>query len=234
MGFKHVSIEELETKLSPNFLGTPLKHIEKIIKKEKIKKEVQISKIELPDIHLFTEDKIEYTYDNQGELKEFIGNGSISVFNHSKKDRIWDARVKVTGIQNVNIESEDEILLGNLEPQTNKTIKYNIFNSENLVNPIKITESIKVLNIETRGAKKLIVEKKPQIIADDDISTQIEEIGSKLLIEKGNLEEADKNIVEWVGKVEGLEKSVNSLNEACNSYNRTKTITLGMVSTTRS
>jgi hypothetical protein len=154
MGFKRVNLKELETSMSPAFLGLPLKHIEEAELLKITQKEQKISKIEEEsNVFLLNEEILEYNYDKNGEIVNFIGSGNITIINSSKKDRIWDVRLTLSETQNINIKSEDVIKLGNFEPKTNKVINYSIFAYEKLPDPVKITELIEVLNITAEKIK---------------------------------------------------------------------------------
>ncbi len=213
MGFKNVSIEDLEMKLTPNFLGVPLKHIEKMVKQ--VETEVKkITGIKSADILLFNEESLEYSFDNEGKLKNFIGTGFISAVNNSKKDRIWDTRLQVSESKNTNLNDDEEIILGNLEPETNKKINYTIIQSNALANPIKITENIEILNIESEFEEKLFIDKDlTEKAIEDDFNVEIKSVGSTLDIEKEKLENASDKLTEWTVKKESLADNIKTLKE---------------------
>ncbi|MBD3228614.1 MAG: hypothetical protein GF329_10550, partial [Candidatus Lokiarchaeota archaeon] len=95
MGFKRVSIKELESKLSPVFIGPPIKRIEEVDllsgleeEEEELKKGLEsVSRVKID-----AEETLEYNYDKFNKLKSFIGTGFISISNKSKNNRIWDAQ----------------------------------------------------------------------------------------------------------------------------------------------
>jgi len=218
MGFKRVNIKELETILSQNFLGVPLKHIEKVIEQEKSDEKIQSGILKSSILNLFAEDSLEYHYDNKGKMKNFIGVGYISVNNPSNKDRIWDTRIKVIGTESVNLESEDVIVLGNLEPQSYKKVNYNVIKSDGLTNPIKITENIDVLNIE-RASKEESGE--GQITYSNEIKKEyanlIKGVEIQLKEDQIKLEDVLKNVEEWNTKKREFESKVDSLEESIKS-----------------
>ncbi|TXT61603.1 MAG: hypothetical protein BAJALOKI2v1_20056 [Promethearchaeota archaeon] len=150
MGFKHISLKELETKLSPAFIGHPIKHIEEISELEKdLEEEQKISSFEvISDVLIRGNEALEYQFDEKKKLKEFSGSGFLSIINNSKKDRIWDVRVKLDKTDKTNIGKEDHVKLGNFEPQSNKKINYMITEREDLVDTLKVEERIDVLDLD--------------------------------------------------------------------------------------
>ena len=97
MGFKRVSIRELETSYSPVFFGVPLKEEKLSVKAKKI--------------DIVNEEYVFYQYDNNLKLKNIFGKGVISVINNSTKDRIWNTKLKLTGPQIINLDLDKEIYL---------------------------------------------------------------------------------------------------------------------------
>ncbi|MFX0006830.1 MAG: hypothetical protein ACFFAV_08885, partial [Candidatus Hermodarchaeota archaeon] len=76
------------------------------------------------------------------------GNGNISIFNNSIKDRIWDANLQFSGSQFDNQDKENAINLGIFEPSSNKVLKYEIVNSDDLPDLITINENIESMSEE--------------------------------------------------------------------------------------
>jgi hypothetical protein len=144
MGFKKVDYDELRTKISPNFLGIPIREGGKLVEKTyREKKKIDSSYTGLfSDILILNEEFIEFDYDNSGKRKSAIGNGNISIFNNSIKDRIWDAHLQFSGSQFDNQKDENNINLGIFEPSSNKVLKYEIVNSEKIPDLVKVYENI--------------------------------------------------------------------------------------------
>lgn len=146
MGFKKVDYEELKTKMSPNFLGMPIREGGKIVEKTYREKKIESSYTgTFSDVLILNEEFLEFDYYNNGSRKSALGNGNISIFNNSIKDRIWDANLQFSGSQFNNQSDENNISLGVFEPSSNKVLKYEIVNSEEIPDLVKLQE-----NIETK------------------------------------------------------------------------------------
>ncbi len=147
MGFKKIDIDELKTKASPTFLGIPIREGGKLIQKSYREKKIESSYMGTSsEVLILNEEFLEYDYQNDGTRKGVIGNGNISIFNNSIKDRIWDANLQFSGSQFNNQKAENNLNLGVFEPNSNKVLKYEIINSEDLPDLINVTESIDNLN----------------------------------------------------------------------------------------
>lgn len=158
MGFKCISQTELRTKMGSNFLGVPLNFMEEIRQEGKFEsKGVQISKTaeKISEILIVNNESLEIHYDNTMKRKSADGYGNISIINNSYKDRMWDTRIQILGSQYSNLDSQSDMNLGIFEPQTNKNIRYNIDNLDNLQDPLKINETIEILNEEIKTFKNL-------------------------------------------------------------------------------
>ena len=143
MGFKKVDYDELKTKISPNFLGIPLREGGKLVEKSYREKKIESSYTgSFSDILILNEEFLEFDYDNNGKRKSALGNGNISIFNNSIKDRIWDANLQFSGSQFDNQKDENSINLGIFEPGSNKILKYEIVNSEEIQDLVKVFETI--------------------------------------------------------------------------------------------
>ncbi len=143
MGFKKVDYEELKTKMSPNFLGIPIREGGKLVEKTYREKKIESSYTgAFSDILILNEEFLEFDYDNNGSRKSALGNGNISIFNNSIKDRIWDANLQFSGSQFNNQSDENNISLGIFEPSSNKVLKYEIVNSEEIPDLVKLQENI--------------------------------------------------------------------------------------------
>ncbi|MHA1987785.1 MAG: hypothetical protein ACW98D_14210 [Promethearchaeota archaeon] len=133
MGFKKVDYDELKTKISPNFLGIPIREGGKLVEKTHREKKIESSYTgSFSEILILNEEFLEFDYDNNGKRKSALGNGNISIFNNSVKDRIWDANLQFSGSQFDNQDDENNINLGIFEPSSNKVLKYEIVSSEEL------------------------------------------------------------------------------------------------------
>ncbi len=148
MAFKTVDIEDLKTKIGPNFIGMPLRIAEN--KEMEIDNSFRNDNLgptgKFSEIVISNEESLEFQYNYNKERKSLLGYGNISVFNNSKKDRIWDSFLQFSGSDNVNVNSHNEMNLGVLEPQSKKMIKYDLINTENLPDMIRLEEDIEILD----------------------------------------------------------------------------------------
>ena len=147
MGFKKIDHDELKTKISPNFLGIPIREGGKLVQKSQREKKIESSYAgSMSEVLILNEEFLEFHYQNDGTRKAVTGNGNISIFNNSVKDRIWDTNLQFSGSQFDNQEKENNINLGIFEPSSNKILKYEIVNSDALPDLIKVNENIEVLS----------------------------------------------------------------------------------------
>ena len=143
MGFKKVDYDDLKTKISPNFLGIPIREGGKLVEKTYREKKIESSYTgSFSEVLILNEEFLEFDYDNNGKRKSAIGNGNISIFNNSIKDRIWDANLQFSGSQFDNQKDENNINLGIFEPGSNKVLKYEIVNSEEIQDLVKVYQTI--------------------------------------------------------------------------------------------
>ncbi len=180
MGFKRVAKKDLETSLSPSFLGVPLKRIEVISDVKQAEEKEQINVLTGSGINIINEERVDYIYDNKRKLKNFSGNGIIIVSNESKKDRIWDVKLTPFKNQNTDLEQKNNIILGNFEPKINKKLNYSILKTDNLPDPVLIKENFNILNISAQkledfGFKSNIGLPEVEIPKDIDIASEIRE-----------------------------------------------------------
>ncbi|MHA1488515.1 MAG: hypothetical protein ACTSRI_02535 [Promethearchaeota archaeon] len=240
MGFKRVNIKDLETIYSPAFIGSPLKYVEDVDKSKSTKERKKISISEKDNnVLLLNEEILEFNFDKNKKLENFSGTGTISIINNSKKDRIWDARLKLSGTEQLNLQNDQVIKLGNFEPETNKKIKYVILESENLSNLVKLTENVEILNISTKKINEIelnrtnliseyneediktnLEEKSSELETDniilkekDDFVPNIKSVKTKLKTEQGNLDKVDK-------KLNQLKTRMNELNTIITNLKR--------------
>ncbi|MFX0003317.1 MAG: hypothetical protein ACFE9C_01690 [Candidatus Hodarchaeota archaeon] len=149
MGFKKIDHDELKTKISTNFLGIPIREGGKLVEKNQREMKIESSYIgSMSEVLILNEEFMEFDYYNNGIRKAVSGNGNISIFNNSVKDRIWDANLQFSGSQFDNQEKENSINLGIFEPSSNKILKYEIVNSDDLPDLIKLNETIEILSEE--------------------------------------------------------------------------------------
>ncbi len=203
MGFKRVSKEELASSKAPPFLGAPIQMSEKLDQFEA--KETESEKIyerEHSNALLIAQELLKYEYAKSGLLSNFEGNGDIIVVNNSKKNRIWDVNLTYGGTDNISehsMKEENKTNFGNFEPQTNKSLKYKIKNSEDIINPIKIFEKISVSNLNKENLGTKIKKRK------------IKKLEKEIEKRKENKKE---NIKEKYGRqIKGLESEVAKSNE---------------------
>lgn len=158
MGFKNISQAELKIRQGPNFIGIPLKHVGQLIKEEDLettKVEALTSMEQASEILLENDEVLNYQYLQDGEIKSMEGYGNISIYNNSGKDRIWDARIHLSGTQYNSLESETKMNLGIFEPKTSRNIKYNITNLDELPESLKFSEDIEFLSDEMDGFRDI-------------------------------------------------------------------------------
>ena len=147
MGFKKVDYDDLKTKMSPNFLGIPIREGGKLVEKTYREKKIESSYTgSFSEVLILNEEFLEFDYDNNGKRKSALGNGNISIFNNSIKDRIWDANLQFSGSQFDNQKDENNINLGIFEPGSNKVLKYEIVNSEEIQDLVKVYQTIENQN----------------------------------------------------------------------------------------
>ncbi|MHA2005785.1 MAG: hypothetical protein ACXABO_01985 [Promethearchaeota archaeon] len=147
MGFKKVDQDELKTKIGPNFLGIPIREGGKIVQKSHREKKIESGYMgEISEVLILNEEFLDYHYQNDGKRKSIVGNGNISIFNNSVKDRIWDANLQFSGSQFDNNQEENNLDLGIFEPNSNKVLNYEIVNSEELPDLIEVNENIENLS----------------------------------------------------------------------------------------
>jgi len=155
MGFKNVDLDDLKTRISPNFLGIPIREGGKLVEKSYREKKIESSYSgTASEILILNEEFIDFHYSNDGTRTSAQGNGNISIFNNSIKDRLWDANLQFSGSQFNNQDIENNIDLGIFEPNSNKVLKYEIVSSEELPDLVKIHETIENL---TEDVKKNVV-----------------------------------------------------------------------------
>ncbi len=200
MGFKHVTIKDLETSIASAFIGMPIRRMEIIEKLQQGESEIKKESIELfSDFSLLCEEIIEYIYDKEKNLTNFSGTGVIRALNSSKKDRVWDSKLTLTGMNNINLEGGNTISLGNFEPRSTKNVNYSLIDTKELAPPLKLTETIEVTNVEI---KKLRFENKEE---------EIEKIKKQTSKKQDELnEEIAKNFDTKLGK---LKSDVSSKEE---------------------
>ncbi|MFX1259300.1 MAG: hypothetical protein ACFFAN_15705, partial [Promethearchaeota archaeon] len=160
------------------------------------------SSIEPKKIEIFNEENLKFYYDNHGTLNKLSGNGVFAVKNNSIIDRVWNAQLKLSGPQLVNLDLEKNVNFGVIKPEKSKKFIYDIKSATNIPNPLKISEEIDVLNVNTQEAeaiasylntqkiekslkKKKIEEKEIK----DKFETHFNNIKLKLDEEQANLEE---------------------------------------------
>jgi hypothetical protein len=156
MGFKCINQSELNTRLGPNFLGMPIRYLEEINQMDRSKTEgMQASEAihALSEISIINEESIEFQYNHDLSKDSIEGFGTISIFNNSGKNRIWDAQLSLLGTKYSNLDEYNEMNLGIFEPKTSKNIKYNYKNMDILPEILIINEDIEVLNEEIRVFK---------------------------------------------------------------------------------
>ncbi|KKM84834.1 hypothetical protein LCGC14_1295230, partial [marine sediment metagenome] len=146
MGFKKVDNNDLKTKMSPNFLGMPIREGGKLVEKTYRKNEIESSYTGLfSEILILNEEFLDFHYSTDGRRNSSEGNGNISIFNNSIKDRLWDAKLQFSGSQFNDQNIENNIELGIFEPNSNKVLKYDIVSPEELPDLVKVYENIENL-----------------------------------------------------------------------------------------
>ena len=193
MGFKKIDYDELKTKISPNFLGIPIREGGKLIQKSHREKKIESSYTGLmSEVLILNEEFMEFHYQNDRARKAVTGNGNISIFNNSVKDRIWDANLQFSGSQFNNQKTDNNLNLGIFEPNSNKVLKYEIVNSDDLPDLIEVSEDIENLSEDIKIFKNDNKE-------SDLIENETLKVGNKknylLLLEKENNVKFSINIV---------------------------------------
>jgi hypothetical protein len=153
MGFKCINQTELKIKSGPNFIGVPLRFMEEMEQIQEYKSAgVQISKTaeKISEITIINDEELEFHYNSDMKVRSAEGYGTISIVNNSYKDRIWDTIIEISGS---NIQNETN--LGIFEPRTNKNIRYSIDALDDLPKPLKMYETIEILNEQIKTFKNL-------------------------------------------------------------------------------
>ena len=193
MGFKKVDHDELKTKISSNFLGIPIREGGKLVQKSKREKKIESSYAgSMSEVLILNEEFMEFHYQNNGLRKKVTGNGNISIFNNSVKDRMWDAYLQFSGSQFDNQKEENDINLGIFEPSSNKVLKYEIVNSDDLPDLIKVNENIENLSEDIKIAK---IENEEPNLAENETLLVDHKNNYLLLLGKENKVKFSINIV---------------------------------------
>ncbi|MFX1294873.1 MAG: hypothetical protein ACFFD2_08470, partial [Promethearchaeota archaeon] len=176
MGFKRIAYEELETALSPSILGAPVSYIRDLDKKvefeeKKLKKAIE----NVQDVLIMQKENIKVHSKTTEEGKSATGYGTITIINTSKKDRLWDMRLELSKSKQINIDCENKIFLGNLEPEAKESIQYKLINLENLPEPLKITEKVENLTLDLDTVNIIDESKTFQKERIQDLQYQIQE-----------------------------------------------------------
>lgn len=224
MGFKQVDIKELETLMSPVFIGMPLKHIAKDETLTTLDMEEKFSKIEY-DSKMFirNEETLDLKYNNRKILESFTGMGNITILNNSNKDRVWDVNLKLSNCDKINLDKDELINFGNFDPKNSKNISYTISDSEDLLNLIDFNENIDVMNINAKSIHELKselyqpkkeikddeVESKDEIIIEETPEEEISE--EKLKVDYANMDDINRKLNELNDKKTELEKVKSNL-----------------------
>ncbi len=152
MGFKKVDYNDLKTRISPNFLGMPIRDGGKLEEKTYREQVVESNYVgSVSEILILNEEFLDYNYSNSGRRNSAQGNGNISIFNNSVKDRIWDAKLQFSGSQFNDQNIENNIELGIFEPNSNKVLKYDIVSPDDLPDLINVRENIENLTEDING-----------------------------------------------------------------------------------
>ncbi len=149
MAFRRIRIEDLKSKTEENFIGMPLKLKNKVgfVGKTFTTGEITNQDIgKYSEILITNEEVLEFQYNYKMERKSLLGYGNITISNNSNKDRIWDALLKFSGAETVKIESDNNMNLGVIEPKSNKTIKFDFINTDELPEMLKVEENIEIVN----------------------------------------------------------------------------------------
>ncbi len=210
MGFKQIDIKELETIMSPVFIGIPLKRIEEEETFTILDKEEKFSNIEYDStIFIRNEETLDLKYNKRKILQSFTGMGNITILNNSNKDRVWDVNLKLSNCEKINLDKDELINFGNFDPKNSKNISYTISESEDLQNLIDLHENIEVMNINAKSIHDLKSElyKPEKEIKDEDVESK-DDIISEETIEEETSEEKLKtnyaNIDDINQKLDGL------------------------------
>ena len=194
MGFKKIDHDELKTKISPNFLGIPIREGGKLVQKSHREKKIESSYTgSMSEVLILNEEFMEFHYQNDGARKAVTGNGNISIFNNSVKDRIWDANLQFSGSQFNNQKTDNNLNLGIFEPNSNKVLKYEIVNSDDLPDLIEVSENIENLSEDIKIFKNDNKE-------SDLIENETLKVGNK------------KNYLLLLGKENQVKFSINIVN----------------------
>jgi hypothetical protein len=156
MGFKRIKHNELKTKSGFNLIGLPLSQTvqSRNLNDSKSTKETYSWSVEkASDISIANEEVLDFQYNYDRSRKSLHGYGNLSVSNNSTKDRIWDTRLEFSGSKQTSIGEANEVALGIFEPKTNKSVKYDFINTEEISDLIRIDEDIEILSDKIESIK---------------------------------------------------------------------------------
>ncbi len=147
MGFKKIDQIDLNSKISKNFLGVPLKLIQGEANSRDNRAEIKAiasSSRDASEIIIRDESVLEYKHAHDGSRRSLQGNGTITIMNKSNKDRIWDASIEFNKSEFNDLIAGIKTPIGILEPSGNYSIKYGITNEANLKDLLAINEHVDV------------------------------------------------------------------------------------------
>ncbi len=205
MGFIKINENELKTKNYSNLIGNPFKIFERDnegTNLEAYQEQTQQQIYDISEILIRKEEILEYQYSYDGKRKAAKGYGNFVIYNNSNKDRIWDAQLKFIKTQNNNISSKDKINLGIFEPNSNKNIKYDILNTDELPNIVNLSEEIEIVNDEI---EELTITKSNSDLTEEDetLNNEIErEPFSNHRVKNLLLLQGKNNLVKFTIKLE--------------------------------
>ena len=156
MGFKKIKHDELKTKSGFNLIGLPLSqtaHSRALYDSRSTKETFTESVEKVSEILIANEEVLDVQYNYDRSRKSLDGYGNLSVSNNSKKDRIWDTRLKFSGSKHTSIGVENEVVLGIFEPKTSKSVKYDFISTEEISDLIGIDEEIEIMNEKIESIK---------------------------------------------------------------------------------
>ena len=210
MGFIKINENERKSKNYSNLIGNPFKIFERDpegTNLEAYQKQTQQQIYDVSEILIRKEEILEYQYSYDGKRKAAKGYGNFVIYNNSNKDRIWDAQLKFIKTQNNNISSKDKINLGIFEPNSNKSIKYDILNTDELPDIVNLCEEIEIINDEI---EELTITKSNSELKEEDetLSNEIErESSSNHRVKNLLLLQGKSNLVKFTIKLENTSSS---------------------------
>ncbi|MHA1149677.1 MAG: hypothetical protein ACTSR8_15685 [Promethearchaeota archaeon] len=209
MGFKKIKLVDLETSMSPAFMGMPLKEKEE---KSYAKEDLEWTEVKgiakSSEILIQNEEILDFFYNKYGKFNYFNGRGSLHIVNGSKKDRVWDVKLKLENTKNLIIES-DQVVYNILEPEEDKVLYYDLERDEKYEIPLIINEEINNLIIPVKDSTYLKenLENLENLLTDEEKKAHLEELQRQKKLKAQEIKITNEKLNECELSLKSLEKN---------------------------